>query len=145
MIATSSNKNSSAASELLCLFCTPQRLEKSSSLLYGPNRHLSKKQQGSWENPECMRTKNTAESPYRKQLDKDLFLCNTFQQHGVSAAPLKNYWDTIKLFECVHSGALRGCGKGIHVLCVFLSLSISTISLIQPNLISKPSHKLLCS
>lgn len=72
IIAKSSNKNSSAASELLCLFCTPQRLEKSSSLLYGPNTHLSKKQQGSWENPECMRTKNTAESPYRKKLDKGL-------------------------------------------------------------------------
>lgn len=84
-----------------------------------------KKDLGSWESTECIRIKNTAESPYRKEiLKKDSFLCNTQQQHGVSAASLKNYLDAIKLFECEHSGALRGCGKGTHsvYLCVFLPL-----------------------
>lgn len=37
-----------------------------------------KKDLGSWESTECIRTKNTAESPYRKEiLKKDSLLCNT--------------------------------------------------------------------
>lgn len=57
---------------LLCLFLTPQKLQKCSSLLYDPKRHLSKKELGWWESTECMITKNPAESPYIKQFEKGL-------------------------------------------------------------------------
>lgn len=37
---------------------------------------------------------------------------------------LKKYWGAIKLFERAVSGTLRGCGKGIYVFCVCVSLSL---------------------